>query len=304
MVDLKLNIPDTFFEEEVRWDYTISAKMKEVWAVLLDLLAEFDRVCKKHNIQYMASGGTMLGAVRHHGIIPWDDDVDLMMRRKDYDRLCDIASEEFKHPYFFQTYKTDKAYNRAYAKLRNSDTTAIQENCKDAGYQFNQGIFIDVFPLDTVALTRYSKMAQKMRCNYYMNQAAHSVSLANHYTFSHPSTLYKIDKFLFRWFSSSNMFNVNHNMEKLEHYCKKYSSKLTKHVSKLAFQPKNDAQLISLQELEGLIYFDFEFLKIPVPEGYDTILQRRYGDYMKPLKTGGYHGVHFFDTDKSYLFYI
>lgn len=304
MVDLKLSIPDTFFKEEVRWEYVISEKMKEVWAVELDLLAEFDRVCKKRNIEYMASGGTLLGAVRHHGFIPWDDDIDVMMRRDDYDKLCDIASDEFKSPYFFQLLQSDPAYPRAYAKLRNCTTTAIQESCRDAGFKFNQGIFIDIFPLDAVATTPYNRMIQKIKCNYYKNQVAYSVSLANHYSLLHTGKLYKIDKFLSRWFRSCKVIDPLYNMNKLEYYCKKYVSNWTEHLSKLSFQPKNKEQWISLQELEELVYFDFEFLKIPVPKGYDAILKRRYGNYLKPINTGGYHGDHYFDTNKSFKEYI
>ena len=79
--------------------------MKEIWAIELNLFSEFDRVCRKHGITYIASSRTMLGTLRHHGFIPWDDDIDLMMMRDQYEKLCDVAEEEFKHPYFFQSKK-------------------------------------------------------------------------------------------------------------------------------------------------------------------------------------------------------
>ena len=123
MVNLKIDLPQGFLNAETRCDYIITEKMKEVWAVELDLLVEFDRICKKHGIKYVASGGTMLGAVRHHGYIPWDDDIDLMMTREEYEKLCSIASSEFKHPYFFQTEDTDPGFMRYLARLRNSDIT-------------------------------------------------------------------------------------------------------------------------------------------------------------------------------------
>ena len=118
MVKLNINLPQNFLDEETRCGFTISEKLKEVWAVELDLLSEFDRVCKKYGIKYIASGGTMLGAARHHGFIPWDDDVDLMMMRDEYDKLCEIAPTEFKHPYFFQTEDTDPGFMRYFARLR------------------------------------------------------------------------------------------------------------------------------------------------------------------------------------------
>lgn len=148
MVDLKLDIPQSFYEEEERCGYVVKKEMKEVWAVELDLLAEFMRVCKKNNLIFYADGGTILGAVRHKGMIPWDDDIDLMMTRDDYDRLCKIAQKEFRFPYFFQTEETDPGSRRGHAQLRNSMTTGILFCEKKQKLKFNQGIFIDIFPVE------------------------------------------------------------------------------------------------------------------------------------------------------------
>ena len=86
-MNIKLSLPEGFLEEEVRCDYTVSKEMKKVWAVELDLLAEFQRVCKLHDIKYSVCGGTLLGAIRHKGFIPWDDDIDVMMMREEYEKL-------------------------------------------------------------------------------------------------------------------------------------------------------------------------------------------------------------------------
>ena len=102
MVPLQLKIDETFFLPEERNGYMVSSEMKKVWAVELDLLNEFARVCDKYRLKWFAHAGTMLGAVRHHGFIPWDDDIDVVMPREDYERLCSIGSSEFSRPYFFQ----------------------------------------------------------------------------------------------------------------------------------------------------------------------------------------------------------
>ncbi|WP_254262217.1 LicD family protein, partial [Lactobacillus helveticus] len=149
MPKISLNLPASFYGEEVRNDYKISADMKKVWAVELDLFKQLDQICKKHNITYYADGGTLLGAIRHHGFIPWDDDMDFIMLRSDFEKLCKVSSE-FKEPYFFQTEETDPGSLRCHAQLRNSETTGILNSDLSKKYPFNQGIFIDIFLLDGV----------------------------------------------------------------------------------------------------------------------------------------------------------
>ena len=96
---LKYQVPQDFLHEEVRRDYTITAEMKQVWAVQLDLLQELLRVCKENGLRVFADSGTLIGAVREKGFIPWDDDIDVAMPREDYDRLMSLSAE-FRDPYF------------------------------------------------------------------------------------------------------------------------------------------------------------------------------------------------------------
>ena len=125
MVDLKIKLPKGFLNEEIRNGYVVSSQMKEVWAIELDLLVEFDRVCKEIGVKYFLDSGTLLGAVRHKGFIPWDDDIDVSMLREDYDRLVQRGPSLFKAPYFFQCAYTDEGYYRFHAQLRNSETTGM-----------------------------------------------------------------------------------------------------------------------------------------------------------------------------------
>ena len=116
----QLEIADSFYQEEERCGYVVSAHMKKVWAVELDLLYQLQQVCEKYGIQYYASGGTILGAERHKGFIPWDDDIDIMMLRDQYDLLCTHA-DEFEDPYFFQICETDKGYFPQQKALEQAD---------------------------------------------------------------------------------------------------------------------------------------------------------------------------------------
>ena len=101
-------------------DYKISDKMRKIWQVELAMLDKVDTICKKHDIQYFLLNGTLLGAVRHKGFIPWDDDLDIGMLRKDYDRFMEIAQRELEEPYFIQNIWTDKnCFFGGFSKLRN-----------------------------------------------------------------------------------------------------------------------------------------------------------------------------------------
>ena len=138
-MNIKLQIPEDFYKEETRNGYTVSEKMKRVWAVELDLLAEFQRVCEKYNLTYYADSGTLIGAVRHHGYIPWDDDIDIVMKRDDFEKLVNVGAYEFQYPFFLQNSYSDKGFFRGYARLRNSETTAITK--QDVLCNMNNGIF-------------------------------------------------------------------------------------------------------------------------------------------------------------------
>lgn len=135
----------SFLEPETICDFYVDEARKKIWLISLDLLREFDRVCRKHGLRYFIYGGTLLGAVRHHGFIPWDDDIDVAMLREDYSRLLSYA-DEFTSPYFLQSPKTDKGYFFSYNKLRNVNTSRVS---KTFMYEkFCQGMALDIFPFD------------------------------------------------------------------------------------------------------------------------------------------------------------
>ncbi len=136
-------------EEEIREGYVVAAKMKRVWKVQLDMLAMFDKFCKECGLRYYMDFGTLLGAVRHKGFIPWDDDIDVTMPRPDYQKFLGLAPTWFQHPFFVQNYHTDHHDNRmtSFSRLRNDNTTMI-DGAIIPDVNYHQGIFIDIFPLD------------------------------------------------------------------------------------------------------------------------------------------------------------
>ena len=127
--------------------------------ILKNLLA-IDKVCKEHNLRYYIMAGTMLGAVRHKGFIPWDDDLDIGMPRADYDLLMTNAKEWLPEPYEAVCAENDKEYPLPFAKIQDADTTLIER----MHLKYLGGVYIDVFPLDGVPTGR---MAQRMHFAKY-----------------------------------------------------------------------------------------------------------------------------------------
>ena len=143
---MTIELPKGFLDQESRDGFLVPSKLKRIWAVELDLLCKFDSVCRKYGIKYHVAYGTMLGAVRHKGFIPWDDDLDVWLLRDDFEKLQTVAKEEFKDPYFLQTALSDRKFFTMNPRLRNSRTTAIIRGQESP--DFNNGIFIDIYILD------------------------------------------------------------------------------------------------------------------------------------------------------------
>lgn len=310
MVKLKLELPDGFLDEEVRCNYTVSRKMKEVWAVELDLLNEFMRVCKKHNIKFYADGGTAIGCVRHNGFIPWDDDIDLAVSRKDYEKLCQV-SYEFKYPYFFQTEQTDPGSCRGHIQLRNSETTGILKHEANYRLKFNQGIFIDIFPKDNIPDD------DRKKDKYIKKVVTHKDRLYNYIRILRQSNKKEV------WMSDKNKIKtamkllrvvlinklkiVDRQYKKYERLMSKYKDTKTKRICNLPMtDSKNiDGKINSADFLyENPVSFKFEFMELPVPSNYDKILTETYGDYMKYVIGKNTHGDVIFDTSISYIDYF
>ena len=129
--------------------------LREAQLVMLEMLQEFDAICNKHNLQYWLDSGTLLGAVRHQGFIPWDDDIDLSMPIEDYNKFIEIGASELSENIFFQTSKTDKDFKFDYMKLRSNKVNIVEFHEKDREVTYHQGVFVDIFPMLTLPNTKF-----------------------------------------------------------------------------------------------------------------------------------------------------
>lgn len=306
MLAIKLNVDNSFFEEEIRDGYLVSSEMKKVWAVELDLLSVFAELCKKHNLKWFVHAGTMLGAVRHHGFIPWDDDIDVVMPRADYEKLCKIAPGELSYPYFYQDEETDRYFARNFSRIRNSATTAILESERGYKFPFNQGIFIDVFPYDNIPeqpqLNGFSNELQKLCDVWQWRNMVH---------FYHPKKgkglskriKYFMKHVYYRYINPSGcdylkMLRTHHEV------VTRYDAENTEYVGEMIIPPLN-RHVWKKEWVEDLVYMPFEMIQVPVPSHYEDCLQASFGEnWRTPIKQPTMHWGVFFDAERPYTEYL
>lgn len=320
-MNIKLDIPESFFQGEERSGYYVKPEVKKIWAVELDLLAEFARVCKKHNLKWFASGGTLLGAARHKGFIPWDDDVDVVMMRKDYERLHEIAAEEFQYPYRLNT--KQEAANRAmtFSKLFNEDTAMFDSSgwfyiIKHKGkLEFSQGIYIDIFPLDGISDDEHvaAKIFRKARL---LARKAYFLFKIEDYYSPAITKLRRPIKAAIHFLSEAVGLKKYLPYAKIFHKLNEViTSGVTddnsRKVAELCWLGNAWAETSGFFSTHPRIYdrsffnetveLPFEMLKIPAVAEYDKYLTQLYGDW-RACKIREAHGQ-FYDTERSYKYY-
>jgi lipopolysaccharide cholinephosphotransferase len=280
-------LPREFFAPEVRNEFYVSQKRKKVWAVELDILLEFDRVCRKHGLKYFLDGGTLLGAVRHKGFIPWDDDVDVIMPRDDYDKMLGLSGE-FSDPYFMQTPYTSHGSFYSFIKLRNSNTSAITQPF--LFQNINLGMFIDIFVLDKVKQEDYAQNFSRIR----------ELAMENS-TYMRLTNPYFQDTERVKKYAGGDPMN---RYEEIHRIAGMHRNEDTAYLAQTVTTIyESEHQFYRAEYYSSSAELEFEGFKFPAPAGYDHVLSTNYGDYMTfpPVeKRGTWHGNVIFDPDVPY----
>lgn len=154
-------------EKANREGYNLTEEeLRELQLVELEMLIEVDRICKKHGIKYCISAGTQLGAIRHKGFIPWDDDADVAFLRTEYEKFRKACETELdSERFYFQDYRNTPGYRWGYGKLRRKDTKFLRLNQEEMPYE--QGVFIDIMPYDNVPDGYIVRKLHSLRCFIY-----------------------------------------------------------------------------------------------------------------------------------------
>jgi lipopolysaccharide cholinephosphotransferase len=261
--------------------------------VQLNILQELGRVCQRHDIRYFLFSGTLLGAIRHNGFIPWDDDVDVVMLRDEYERFVHLPKEEFGPNYFLQTNATDPEYHNIYAKLRRSDTTFVEEYMEHR--HINHGVFIDIFPMDGVP---ESRLAQALFW-WPISVLGYTATLKAFK--KEPKPHLRFPFLLFKWFFPFDGASMMRAYGRLIRMIDIGGT------SKVGFLTHPGFPLDHVVYEKGwfssAVTVDYEGLPFPAPVEHHKVLTHLFGDYMQVPPEGmrvSHHGAAVIDIERPY----
>ena len=255
--------------------YLTPEEFRRMQLVQIPLIQEVDRVCRKHDIRYTISCGTLLGAVRHKGYIPWDDDADITMLREDFEKFRKVAGEMDPEIAFYQDHYNDPEYLWEYPKVRRTGTTFVrvgQEHIK-----CKTGVAIDIFPLDDVPKSVIGQILQDIDCLFLRKILYARVGAVNSRGITR------------LWYKFLSLFSVEHVYKRVEKYASKSSNSSPNRVRLLLFKsfgklytrhPLKERYSMPKEWFLNRAEYEFEGQKFYGIEDYDAFLKYMYDDYM------------------------
>lgn len=245
--------------------------LKDLQGITLELLLEFDEFCTKHNIEYVLGGGSLLGAVRHQGFIPWDDDADVMMMRDQYEKLLEIAAKEELPAQRKIVSLKDGSFARNYARYVRTDYHKTEEGFDESDCPW---VGMDIFPIDYVSGDDKKYVRQVKKINFLRKLLLSSVSLKG----TGSSTVKKIGKDLIRpIIKAIGPFRL---AEKLDREGQRYNKGDKTYIAALCGM-YGLRERWKYADYEPKIRIAFEGHMLPVPKNYDIYLGNLYRNYME-----------------------
>ena len=260
--------------DEIRDDYLIMADTKKVWNRQLEIWAEVDRICRKHDITYWAADGTLLGAVRHGGFIPWDRDLDLWMMRPDYNRFFNVIEAELNETFAIVLKLTNVL------RISHEQTTALNEASLTGKYR-PTGLMIEIFPLDVAVDGTQNGFLATSALNELMATAYNFDALARH--------VKNGGKLVNDWETIEAVRDIGDFNEQLK-FLNIYAEILFEQSSSVFWIEDSCRDMkrptFPKKCFSETIYLPFETVELPAPIGYDEILTAYYGDWRTPVNDG------------------
>ena len=285
-----------FFYDEVQDGFYVPGIMKRAWAAQLELLSEIDRICKKWNILYFITYGTLLGAVRHGGFIPWDDDIDIIMFRKDYEKFFQVAKDEINEDMHIISLDGNKA-EYCFPNAIGRKAILSPEKLREV-HEFPYPYAVDVFFLDELSEKEEDEEIRRNMIFMFM-QMISAVRDKKEKTKLFQMDLEEIEKLL------KIHFDRNQSLEGqffrlMDKIFQEYNGEGGK---KVVFFPDylNKDIVFSKSAFTDSLDLPLYNKSFPAPKDYDAILRVLYGEYRKKVKAGGAHGYPFFKKKEKGL---
>lgn len=295
-----LTFPEEFFQGEEREEFYIEEEMKHVWAAQMEILMEIDRICKENGIRWFADYGTLLGAVRHKGFIPWDDDMDICMLREDYERFHKLAPRALLGKANLLSCYRDEKWKLPFMRVINSRFISIGEERLQKYHGCPYVVGIDIFPLDFIpkASDEYDVLME-----IYKNLINIKIAL----TSAEEGEGINMDEVIAE---VEAVLNIKFDREQkmlpqilkvMDKLSVMYSGEECDDVGCVCFVSQKRDRPRAKEWYENTVMLPFENIQLPVPAKYDEVLRAIYGDYMKRVKGGGGHDYPFYNKQKGAL---
>jgi lipopolysaccharide cholinephosphotransferase len=255
-------------------DSNFSFNIRELQLKVLDIMVEIDRICRKHNITYFLSAGTALGAVRHRGFIPWDEDMDIGMLREDYERFRMVVNSELGCDFYYQTIKKGSEYCYPFDQVGLKNTAYVTETYMKAN--MHHGLHVDIFPFDKVPENERERMLQVQRFQHY-RELLRKKMLRKAYTSKNPVKQFVVDYDYYKMKLIPTMWlkkKIEQTLRASENTDSKYVADICTHYKKIMYFNVN--QIMPTRSCE------FENKQFSVPNDTDAYLTMMYDNYMIP----------------------
>ena len=272
-----LQFPNNYFQDEIRDGFRIEAMMKCAWAAQLEVLEVFREFCEKHNLTYYADYGTLLGAVRHKGFIPWDDDIDLCMLRPDYERFLSIVNEELPESYHVHSIYSNELQEQPFARMVNAVTVSYQPERLQKFHGCPYVVGLDIFPMDVLP---EDKSLEDDMCRT-LNRLFSAVGLCREHLDKVTASLPELEKLCGMHFNPGKNIK-NQLLRAFDIISSRYNSTDAPCMTLYAFH-LGRPRYFHREWYRDTVLLPFENVTVPAPIDYDAALIALYGaDYMIP----------------------